>query len=49
MNIDTDYKIDDLSLIKHLKNIDSPFLSKIQEVYEQVKDAIDIHTLSQKG
>lgn len=41
MNIDTDYKIDDLSLIIHLKNIKSPFLPKIQEVYEQVKDILN--------
>ncbi|MDP1624492.1 MAG: ATP-binding protein [bacterium] len=41
MNIDTDYKIDDLILIKHLKSIGSPFLPKIQEVYEQVKDILN--------
>lgn len=41
MNIDTDFKMDDLSLIKHLKYIDSPFLPKIQEVYEQVKDILN--------
>jgi hypothetical protein len=41
MNIDTDYKIDDLSLIKHLKDVDSPFLPKIREVYEQVKDILN--------
>jgi len=41
MNIDTDYKIDDLTFIKYLKNIDSPFLPKIQETYEQVKDILN--------
>lgn len=41
MNIDTDFQIDDLTLIKHLKSVDSPFLSKIKEVYEQVKDILN--------
>lgn len=41
MNIDTDNKLDDLTLIKYLKSIDSPFLPKIQEVYEQVKDILN--------
>lgn len=41
MNIDTDFQIDDLTLIKHLKSVDSPFLPKIQEVYEQVKDILN--------
>lgn len=41
MNIDTDFKMDDLTLIKYLKSIDSPFLPKIQEVYEQVKDILN--------
>lgn len=41
MNIDTDYQIDDLTLIKHLKSIDSPFLSGIKEVYEQIKDILN--------
>lgn len=41
MNIDTDNTLDDLTLIKYLKSIDSPFLSKIQEVYEQVKDILN--------
>lgn len=41
MNIDTDFKMDDLTLIKHLKSINSPFLPKIQEVYEQVKDVLN--------
>ncbi|MCX6290902.1 MAG: ATP-binding protein [Bacteroidetes bacterium] len=41
MNIDTDFKLDDLTLVKYLKSIDSPFLPKIQEVYEQVKDILN--------
>lgn len=41
MNIDTDFKMDDLTLIKHLKSIDSPFLPNIQEVYEKVKDILN--------
>lgn len=41
MNIDTDSTLDDLTLIKHLKSIESPFLPKIQEVYEQVKDILN--------
>lgn len=41
MNIDTDFSIDDLTLIKYLKSVDSPFLPKIQEVYEQVKDILN--------
>jgi molecular chaperone HtpG len=41
MNIDTDFKIDDLTLTKHLKTIDSPFLPKIKEVYEEVKDILN--------
>lgn len=41
MNIDTDFSIDDLTLIKHLKSVDSPFLPKIQEVYDQVKDILN--------
>lgn len=41
MNIDTDYKMDDLILLKHLKSIDSPFLPKISEVYEEVKEILN--------
>ncbi|SKA33210.1 Histidine kinase-, DNA gyrase B-, and HSP90-like ATPase [Chitinophaga eiseniae] len=41
MNIDTDFKMDDLTLIKYLKSVDSPFLPKIQEVYEKVKDILN--------
>jgi hypothetical protein len=41
MNIDTDYSIDNLTLIRHLKSVDSPFLPKIKEVYEQVKDILN--------
>lgn len=41
MNIDTDNTLDELTLIKYLKSIDSPFLPKIQEVYEQVNDILN--------
>jgi molecular chaperone HtpG len=41
MNIDTDYKIDDLKLIKHLQSVNSLFLPKIKEVYDQVKDILN--------
>ena len=41
MNIDTDFKMDDLTLIRHLKSVDSQFLPKIKEVYEQVKDILN--------
>lgn len=41
MNIDTDNSLDDLTLIKYLKSVESPFLPKIQEVYEQVKDILN--------
>lgn len=41
MNIDTDFKIDDLALIKHLKSVDSPFLTQISTVYDQVKDILN--------
>jgi len=41
MNIDTDYKLDDLTFIKHLENFKSPFLANIQIVYEQVKDILN--------
>lgn len=41
MNIDSDFQIDDLTLIKHLESVNSPFLPKIKEVYEQVKDILD--------
>ncbi|SFQ30860.1 HD domain-containing protein [Parafilimonas terrae] len=41
MNIDTDYKLDDITLIKHLKDINSPFVPKIYEVYEEVKDILN--------
>lgn len=41
MNIDTDFQIDNLTLIRHLKSVDSPFLPKIKEVYEQVKDILN--------
>jgi molecular chaperone HtpG len=41
MNIDTDFKLDDLALVKHLKSINSPFLPKIQEVYDEIKDILN--------
>ncbi|NRT10584.1 ATP-binding protein [Flavobacterium sp. 14A] len=41
MNIDTDFKLDDLTFIKHLKSIESPFLPKIGEVFEFVKDILN--------
>jgi molecular chaperone HtpG len=41
MNIDTDFKMDDLTLIKYLKSVDSPFLPKIQEVFELIKDVLN--------
>lgn len=41
MNIDTDYRLDDLTLIKHLKKLNSPFLPKIQEIYDDVKDVLN--------
>jgi molecular chaperone HtpG len=41
MNIDTDFKMDDLALVKYLKSINSPFVPKIQEVYESVKDILN--------
>ena len=49
MNIDTDNTLDELTLIKYLKSIDSPFLPKIQEVYEQVNDILNsrVHVFPQ--
>jgi len=41
MNIDTDNKLDDLTFVKYLENIKSPFLANIQNVYEQVKDILN--------
>jgi molecular chaperone HtpG len=41
MIVDTDFKLDDLALVKHLKSLDSPFLPKIQDVYDQVKDTLN--------
>ncbi|WP_027127331.1 HD domain-containing protein [Gelidibacter mesophilus] len=41
MIIDNDFRLDDLTLIKHLKSIESPFLSKIQEVYDEIKDILN--------
>jgi molecular chaperone HtpG len=39
--IDQDYKLDDLILFKRLKSTGSPFLPKIQEVYELTKDILN--------
>ena len=41
MNIDTDYKMDDLTFLKYLRSIESQFLPKIKEVYEQIKDILN--------
>jgi molecular chaperone HtpG len=41
MNIDTDFKMDNLTLVKYLKSVDSPFLPKIEEVYCDVKDMLN--------
>jgi len=41
MNIDTYLQIDDLTLIKHLKSINSQFLPGIKEVYESIKDILN--------
>lgn len=41
MNIEFDHNIDELTLIKHLKSIDSPFLSQIKDVYEKTKDILN--------
>lgn len=41
MTIDSDFKLDDLTLIKHLKSIGSTFLPKIQETYDMIKDILN--------
>ena len=41
MNIDTDLNIDDLVLVKCLRDRNSLFLPKIQEVYDQIKDILN--------
>lgn len=41
MIIDNDFRLDDLTLIKHLKSVESPFLSKIREVYDETKDILN--------
>jgi hypothetical protein len=41
MIIDADAKLDDLTFIKYLNDVKSPFLPKIKEVYEQVKDILN--------
>jgi desulfoferrodoxin (superoxide reductase-like protein) len=39
--LDTDYKLDDVSFIKYLKEINSPFLPKIIDVYNDIKDVLN--------
>ncbi|MGE0569155.1 MAG: ATP-binding protein [Bacteroidia bacterium] len=39
--IDTEPKLDDLALVKYLKDLESPFLSIIQNVYDDVKDILN--------
>lgn len=39
--IDTEPKLDDLALVKHLKELESPFLSIIQSIYDEVKDLLN--------
>lgn len=39
--IDTEPKLDDLALVKYLKGLESPFLSIIQNVYDDVKDILN--------
>jgi HD-GYP domain-containing protein (c-di-GMP phosphodiesterase class II) len=41
MNIDTDYTIDNLTLVKYLNDKGSLFLPKIKEVYEQIKEILN--------
>ena len=41
MNINHETNIDDLTFIRYLKEIRSPFLAKISEVYEKVKDILN--------
>lgn len=41
MNINHDTNIDDLTFIKYLKEKESPFLPKISEVYEKVKEILN--------
>ncbi|GAB3637268.1 hypothetical protein GCM10027422_28580 [Hymenobacter arcticus] len=41
MIIDASVKIDDLDLVKHLKNLDSPFVNTIREVYEEIKELLN--------
>jgi molecular chaperone HtpG len=41
MNIDANVKIDELELVKYLKKIDSPFVSIISEIYNEVKDLLN--------
>lgn len=46
MTIDSDFKLDDLTLIKHLKSIDSTFLPKIQETYDMAKDILNSRVIA---
>lgn len=39
--IDTDLKLDDLELIKYLKQIKSPFIVTIEKIYNEVKDLLN--------
>lgn len=41
MNIDKEFDINKLKLIKYLQSIDSPFLIKIKQVYEHVKEILN--------
>lgn len=41
MNVSHETNIDDLTFIKYLKEIESPFLAKIAEVYEKVKEILN--------
>ncbi|MEN2488605.1 ATP-binding protein [Flavobacterium sp. B11] len=40
-NLEQDLQIDNLLLIQHLKSIESPFLGKITELYNEVKKILD--------
>lgn len=44
MNIDTDFNIDNLTLVQYLKSIESPFLANITEVYKVVKVILNNRT-----
>lgn len=40
-NLDLEYKLDDLVLVKYLKSIDSPFLGNLSEIYNITKDVLN--------